>query len=281
VPDGENPSSPAPPPDLLPELSAVALEAARGAAEVLLDAYGRRRSRVETKSSPTDMVSEVDKAAEDHVSGVLARRRPHDAVMGEEGARRDGSTGVRWVVDPLDGTTNYLFGVPAWSVSVAAEWHGRPVVGVVIDPNRAEEWHAVSGLGATLGGWPCHVAEGRSGVGTALVGTGFSYQPQRRQAAAQVLAGVIGRVRDIRRFGSAALDLCWVAGGRFDAFYEWGLKPWDMAAGRLMVEEAGGSVEVSSGGLVIAAPPSLLGSLRGLLQEAGAFAPGPLTDTTS
>ncbi|HLI25373.1 MAG TPA: inositol monophosphatase family protein, partial [Acidimicrobiales bacterium] len=252
-------SPPELPPDLLPELSAVALEVARGAAEVLLDAYGRRRSQVETKSSPTDMVSEVDRAAEDHVSRVLARRRPHDAVLGEEGSSRDGSTGVRWVVDPLDGTTNYLFSIPAWSVSVAAEWHGRPVVGVVIDPNRGEEWHAVAGLGATLGGWPCQVAEGRSRLDTALVATGFSYQPERRQAAARVLGGLIDRVRDIRRFGSAALDLCWVAGGRFDAFYEWGLEPWDRAAGRLMVEEAGGVVEVGAGGLVIAGTPSLMG----------------------
>jgi myo-inositol-1(or 4)-monophosphatase len=224
------------------------------------------------------MVSEVDRAAEAHATQVLARRRPGDAVLGEEGASRDGSTGVRWVVDPLDGTTNYLFGIPAWSVSVAAEWYGRPVVGVVIDPERAEEWHAVAGLGATLGGWPCRVAEGRSHLGTALVGTGFSYQPERRQAAAHVLAGVIGEVRDIRRFGSAALDLCWVAGGRFDAFYEWGLKPWDLAAGRLIVEEAGGVVELGAGGLVIAGTAGLVGPLRQLLEKAGAFTPGALTD---
>jgi myo-inositol-1(or 4)-monophosphatase len=262
---------PAPPADLIEELSAVAIEVARGAAGVLMDAYGGRRTSVETKSSATDMVSEVDRAAEQHVTAVLARKRPADAILAEEGARRRGASGVRWVVDPLDGTTNYLFGVPAWSVSVAAEWDGRPVVGTVVDPGRGEEWHAVAGGGATLNGSPCRVAEGRSTLATALVATGFSYQPERRKAAAGVLVHVVDRVRDIRRFGSAALDLCWVGGGRFDAYYEWGLKPWDMAAGRLVCEEAGGAVEVGPGGLVMAAPVPLLVPLRDLLAAGGAF----------
>lgn len=271
------PPSNLPPAGLLDDLSDVAVEAARGAAEILSGGYGDPRTSVETKTSPTDMVSEMDRAAEEHVSRVLARRRPRDAMLGEEGAEREGSTGVRWVVDPLDGTTNYLFGVPAWSVSVAAEWHRRAVVGVVVDPCRGEEWHAVRGRGATCNGRPCRVAEGRSTLATALVGTGFSYHEELRAAAARVLAGVVAEVRDIRRFGSAALDLCWVAGGRFDAYYEWGLKPWDMTAGQLICEEAGAAVEITGDGLVIASTASLRQPLRALLERAGAFSPGPLS----
>jgi myo-inositol-1(or 4)-monophosphatase len=251
----------------------VALDAARGVAGILAVHYGGRRDNVETKSSPTDMVSEVDRAAEAHVSAVLDHRRPGDSLLAEEGASRDGTTDVRWIVDPLDGTTNYLFGVPAWSVSIAAEWRGRLAVGVVVDPSRGEEWSAARGRGATRNGEPCAVAVGRSTLSTALVGTGFSYDRRRRAWAGQVLARVVPEVRDIRRFGSAALDLCWVAGGRLDAYYEWGLGPWDLAAGRLICEEAGAVVEVSPDGVVVAAAPDLLGALHQLLERSGAFVP--------
>jgi len=254
-------------------LTAIALEAARGAAAVLEEGYGQRRDHVETKSSPTDMVSEVDRAAEDHITRLLAGRRPDDAVLGEEGASRPGTTAVRWVVDPLDGTTNYLFGIPAWSVSIAAEWAGRAVVGVVVDPSRHEEWQAGAGRGATCNGERCRVATGRSELSTALVGTGFSYRRDRRAWAAALLARVLPEVRDIRRFGSAALDLCWVAGGRYDAYYEWGLNPWDLAAGRLVCEEAGATVTHHDGGMVVAAVAELYGPLHRLLDEAGAFEP--------
>ncbi|MGH9076634.1 MAG: inositol monophosphatase family protein [Acidimicrobiales bacterium] len=260
-----------PPGGLLDELSEVALEAARAAAAILRDGYGGRRDYVETKSSATDMVSEVDRAAEAQVTSVLAARRPGDAVLGEEGASRPGTTGVRWVVDPLDGTTNYLFGIPAWSVSVAAEWSGRSVVGVVIDPCRDEEWWAAAGRGATCNGEACAVAAGRSCLATALVGTGFSYQRARRAWAGRMLARVLPEVRDIRRFGSAALDLSWVAGGRLDGYFEWGLGPWDLAAGQVICEEAGAVVTVHAGGMVVAAPPVLHGPLRSLVEAAGGF----------
>ena len=262
-----------PPDDLLDELSGVAIEAARGVAGILEASYGGRRSNVETKSSSTDMVSEVDRAAEAHVTAILDDLRPGDALLAEEGASREGTTGVRWVVDPLDGTTNYLFGVPAWSVSIAAEWRGRLAVGVVIDPSRGEEWRAARGRGSTCNGEVCAVAAGRSQLSTALVGTGFPYERSRRAWAAQVLAQVLPEVRDIRRFGSAALDLCWVAGGRFDAYYEWGLKPWDLAAGQLICEEAGAVVEVAADGVVVAAGTELHGPLHALLERAGAFTP--------
>jgi myo-inositol-1(or 4)-monophosphatase len=254
----------------LDELSSVALEAARSAADVLRDGLGRNH-RVETKSSSTDLVSDVDRAAEANVSRVLAQRRPNDAVLGEEGLQRDGSTGVRWVVDPLDGTTNYLFGIPQWSVSVAAEIRDEPVVGVVIDPSRDETWHAARGAGATCNGQPCAVARERSQLATALVATGFAYQRQRRAWEAEVAAKVLPEVRDIRRFGSAALDLCWVAGGRFDAYYEWGLNAWDLSAGRLLCEEAGATVMISENRTVVASTPELFPPLQELLGRAGAF----------
>jgi myo-inositol-1(or 4)-monophosphatase len=274
VPAAE-PTPAAPPGALLDELSAVALDAARGAGAILREAYGRRREHVETKSSPTDLVSEVDRAAESFVTGLLAGRRPGDAILGEEGASREGSTGVRWVVDPLDGTTNYLFAVPAWCVSVAAEWEGRPVVGVIVDPSRDEEWHAVTGRGATCNGAPCQVAAGRSELATALVATGFPYRQDRRAWAGGVVATVLPEVRDIRRFGSAALDLCWVAAGRVDAYYEWGLNPWDMAAGQVLCEEAGARVTLTDTGMMIAAVPALFEPLRELLQRAGGLTTPP------
>jgi myo-inositol-1(or 4)-monophosphatase len=262
---------------LLDELATVALSAARAAAAVQVDSLGRARSQVDTKTSATDMVSEVDRQAEEAVARILAERRPDDAVLGEEGTSREGTTGVRWVVDPLDGTTNYLFGIPAFSVSIAAELDGEPAVGVVIDPSRRETWAAARGRGARCDGRPVQVATGRSTIDTALVGTGFGYRPERRREQAAVVAAVLPRVRDIRRFGSAALDLCWVAGGRLDAYYEWGLNPWDLRAGQLICTEAGGRVEMLGDRTVVASVPELHDPLVALLTEAGALdvAAGP------
>jgi myo-inositol-1(or 4)-monophosphatase len=160
-----------------------------------------------------------------------------------------------------------------WSVSIAAEIDGRPVAGVVIDPSRDETWRATAGRGATCNGAPCRVANGRSSLSTALVATGFGYQRDRRAWEADVVARVLPEVRDIRRFGSAALDLCWVAGGRFDAYYEWGLNAWDLSAGRLLCEEAGGTVEITEGEIVIATTTELFDPLRALLARSGAFDP--------
>lgn len=256
---------------LLDELAGVALDAARAAATIQVDGLGQARARIDTKTSSTDMVSEVDRQAEAAVTGILTDRRPADAVLGEEGTSREGTTGVRWVVDPLDGTTNYLFGIPAFSVSIAAEVDGEPVVGVVVDPSRDETWAAIRGRGARRNGQPARVATGRSTLETALVGTGFGYRAERRQEQARVAATVLPRVRDIRRFGSAALDLCWVAGGRLDAYYEWGLNPWDLRAGQLICSEAGGRVGVLPGRTVVASVPDLHEPLVALLTEAGAL----------
>ena len=265
---------------LAADLAAAALEAAQRAARILeqgAPGRGQAVSGVETKISSTDMVSDVDRESEAAVAAVLARARPDDAVLGEEGTSRPGTTGVTWVVDPLDGTTNFLFGIPQWSVSIAAEMDGRPVAGVVVDPSRHEVFAAIAGHGSFLNGRRCRVRNDRSTLETALVATGFGYRAERRRWQAQVAATVIPAVRDIRRLGSAALDLCWIGAGRFDAYFEWGLNPWDMSAGALVAAEAGAVVEVLGYRLVVAAPPHLYEPFRGLLQSAGAMdaEPGP------
>ncbi len=268
------------PDGLAVELAAVALEAAQKAGRILEEGApgrGSTVSGVETKISSTDMVSDVDRESEAAVAAVLGGARPDDAVLGEEGTSRPGTSGVTWVVDPLDGTTNFLFGIPQWSVSIAAEIDGRPVAGVVVDPPRHEVWAAIAGHGAFLNGRRCRVRDDRSTLDTALVATGFGYRAERRRWQAQVAAAVIPAVRDIRRLGSAALDLCWTGAGRFDAYFEWGLNPWDLSAGALVAAEAGAVVQVLGYRLVVAAPPHLWDPLRGLLESAGAMdaEPGP------
>lgn len=161
--------------------------------------------------------------------------------MAEEGARAGGGSGRRWVVDPLDGTVNFLYGHAAWCVSVALEDGSGPLVGVVHDPTRGETFSAARGGGCRLNGKPARVT-GEERLEAALVATGFGYAAERRSAQAEVLLRVLPRVRDIRRGGAAALDLAWVAAGRLDGYYERGLNRWDWAAGRLLVEEAGGAV---------------------------------------
>lgn len=264
-PDGGDP--------LLDELAGVALGAASAAAAILSASIGRTAEHIDTKSSGTDMVSDVDREAEAAVSSVLGRLRPADGLLAEEGTSRDGSTGVRWVVDPLDGTTNFLFGIPQFSVSIAAEIDGEPVVGVVVDPSRNEVWAAVADRPARCNGVPCRVATGRSTLATALVSTGFGYAAARRAWQATVAASVIPRVRDLRRFGSAALDLCWVAGGRVDAYYEWGLSPWDLAAGRVICQQAGGRVGILGDRMIVASVPDLYEPIVALLEETGGLAP--------
>jgi myo-inositol-1(or 4)-monophosphatase len=270
------------------DLLALALDAAQQAAEILRSSFGQAVSDIGTKSSPTDMVSAMDRAAEARISQVLTEHRPLDAVTGEEGTATAGTSGVRWVVDPLDGTTNYLMGIPAYSVSIAAEVDGSVVAGVVVDPSRDETWAALRGEGATCNGRPLRLdASASPDLGKALIATGFSYLPQRRAEQARLLTRVLPEVRDIRRFGSAALDLCWVAAGRFDGYYEWGLNEWDVAAGELIATEAGAEsttlTEPSAvSGAVLATRPGLLAPLQALLRDAAtdAFEPGTLTGRT-
>jgi myo-inositol-1(or 4)-monophosphatase len=252
-------------------LVSVAIAAATRAARIIEEAKGQPHHDISTKTSPTDLVTEVDRAAERCVVSELSEHRPDDAILAEEGTSREGTTGVRWIIDPLDGTTNFLFGVPAYAVSVAAEVDGRAEVGVVVDPSRDEIWRAVRGRGASRNGQPLQlVAAEVPPLERALIATGFSYLPERRAYQAKVVSRVLPRVRDIRRFGSAALDSSWVAAGRVTAYYELGLQPWDLAAGVLIAQEAGAEVAILDDGTTVVAPPGVMEPLRRLLAEGAA-----------
>lgn len=245
------------------ELLPVAQAAARAAASELLPRFGHRQRQIRSKSSPTDLVSEADVSAETAIRAVLGARRPEDAILGEEGgATGDGE--LRWVIDPLDGTTNFLFGVPQWAVSVACEDGDGALVGVVLDPVRDECFAATRGGPPTLNGETI-AASRQDDLSTALVATGFAYDAGVRARQAEVLTRVLPRVRDIRRAGAAALDLAWLACGRYDAYWERGVKAWDVAAGSLLVQRSGLLVERLAESE--AAPAGLLAAPAGLLEE--------------
>ncbi len=234
------------------------------AGALLLERTARGAERdVTSKSTPTDLVSEADLASEHAIRELLVARRPQDGFLGEEGGQEDGSSGLIWVVDPLDGTVNFLFGIPQWCVSVAVRDGAGTVAGAVYDPNRDELFTASRDGRATLTGPAGEtdlaprqaggVSESEAGEGvagalgdgelaTAMVATGFAYDANVRAAQARVLARLLPRVRDVRRLGSAALDLAWTAAGRYDAYFERTVKPWDIAAGALICERAGLSV---------------------------------------
>ena len=259
----------------LRELLALATDLARDAGQVHVEGL-RSALRLETKSSPTDPVSQVDREAERLIVERLSELRPDDAVLGEVGALGQGTSGVRWVIDPLDGTTNYVYGYPAYAVSIAVEIDGQPQVGVVFDSSAGRMYRAISGFGAVCDDQPIHVRE-QPDLSTALVATGFSYEAAQRTRQGAVVAQVLGRVRDIRRGGTAALDLCHVAAGHVDAYWELDLSPWDYAAGAVIAREAGAEVEFppaahGHGPAVVAAHSSLMPALLKLLRETGALA---------
>jgi myo-inositol-1(or 4)-monophosphatase len=256
---------PEPPPI---DLAALAERAARAAGVLLLDHAARGAVGVESKSSATDMVSAADRASEQLLVELLSAARPDDGMIGEEGTERTGTTGLTWVCDPLDGTTNYLYAFPQWAVSVAVEDAEGPVAACVFDPSRDEAFTAARGEGAVLNGRPIRVSAARD-LATSLIGTGFAYQAEVRAAQGARMRDVLGQVRDIRRAGSAALDLAWVACGRLDGFFESGIQHWDYAGGMLLVPEAGGRFAVGPGphdGLVqvVASAPGIHGALRAL-----------------
>ena len=266
----------------------LACEVAVAAGRLLIGSGGRPEV-VATKSSPTDVVTEADQAAEALIRGLIGEKRPGDRILGEEGGETGDGTGgpgglsdVRWIVDPLDGTVNYLYGLPDWAVSVAAEVDGTVVAGAVFVPRRDELYSARLGHGAWLSsgaldwrgedtGSPVRLACNRDvPLAQALVATGFGYAAGRRQVQGDVLRAVLPRVRDIRRGGSAAVDLCSVASGTVDAYYERGVNLWDIAAGGLIAAEAGAQVTGLHGtppspSMTLAAPPPLLGELHDLL----------------
>ena len=251
-------------------LRVIAAEAARSAGELLRERFltGTEQT-LRTKSTPTDLVSAADLAAERAIRDVLVARRPGDAILGEEEGETDAHAAVRWIVDPLDGTVNFLFGIPQWCVSIAVHDEHGPLAGVVLDPMRDEIFTAERDGQTTLNGTPV-APTGRTGLATALVGTGFAYDAAVRERQAAVAARLLPRVRDLRRMGSAALDLAWTAAGRYDAYYERGVQPWDVAAGALLCERAGLVVRelAPAEGLpagVLAAPAALADELAGLV----------------
>jgi myo-inositol-1(or 4)-monophosphatase len=226
------------------QLLDLAVVTAREAAELVARGRASAGDQVDVKSSPVDVVTAVDTASERLIVDRLLGARPADAVLGEEGASREGTSGVRWIVDPIDGTVNFLYGLPAYAVSIAAEVDGVVRAGVVLNVATGELFTATSGGGAWLstpdrpepvrlrGSSPASLEQ-------TLVGTGFGYRQEHRRAQGAVVAALLPQVRDIRRMGSAALDLCAAAAGRIDAYYELHLNPWDHAAGGLVAAEAG------------------------------------------
>ncbi|MFF8957438.1 inositol monophosphatase family protein [Streptomyces sp. NPDC014894] len=260
---------------LLSELLDLALEAAARAGALLRDGRPDDLGVAATKSSPIDVVTEMDIAAEKLITGFLSEHRPHDGFLGEEGASVPGTSGIRWVVDPLDGTVNYLYSLPTWAVSIAAEYEGETVVGVVEVPMRGESFRAVLGGGAYSGDRALRCRP-PAPLAHCLVSTGFNYVESVRTRQAEVARRLIPRLRDIRRGGSAAVDLCDVAAGRLDGYYERGLHPWDLAAGDLIAREAGALTGGRPGqgpsyDLTVAAGPGVFEPLRELLEEFGAW----------
>jgi myo-inositol-1(or 4)-monophosphatase len=247
----------------------IAEAVAREAGHQLRDAFAGPRVNVTAKSSPTDLVSEADHAAERLIRDRLATARPGDGFLGEEGGDARGTTSLRWVVDPLDGTVNFLFGIPQWAVSIACEDGDGTLAGVIYDPMRDELWSAERSGPALLDGRPIRASH-RDNLATAMVATGFGYDSEVRRLQADVVARLLPRVRDIRRFGSAALDLAWTAAGRYDAFYERGLNSWDRAAGELLCLRAGLAVRdlapaPPAGGGVLVAPHAIVDELESIV----------------
>nr|WP_246316049.1 inositol monophosphatase family protein [Kineococcus aurantiacus] len=256
----------------------MAVEVATAAGALVHDGRPDRVEVAATKSSPTDVVTAMDTASEQLVRRLLRAARPQDGFLGEEEGHEPGTSGLTWVVDPIDGTVNYLYGLRSYAVSVAVvRSQGRPdpatwtvLAGAVVDPSAGETWSAARGAGATLtdarGSRPLRVGPGPD-LGQALLATGFGYDAGRRAEQAAVVARLLPRVRDLRRIGTASLDLCSVAAGRVDAYYERGLNPWDFAAGWLVAHEAGAVVTDFAGGPagghgLVAAGPDLQPVLR-------------------
>lgn len=254
------------------QLLDLATRAAANAAELLEQGWAQR-SVVATKSSSTDIVTQMDRGSESLLVDLILSERPDDGVFGEEGASRQGTSGVTWVLDPLDGTVNYLYGFPSWAVSVAAVVDERPVVGVVHAPALGTVWRGIAGDFAVANDEPIRCAS-VADLSGALVATGFGYDPDVRAAQGPIVAGLLPQIRDIRRAGAAAVDMCWVAQGVVDAYFERGTHLWDRAAAMAICDGAGARVGGLDGGLAtdpmtIAANPLLFEALRSKLLELG------------
>lgn len=230
----------------------LAIAAAQGAGALLLESQPTGQS---SKSSPTDLVTDADRMAEEFIVEKIRTARPKDSILAEEGSLVEGSSGVRWVIDPLDGTINFVYGVPQWSVSIGVE--GKVRVGVVHDPTRGETFTDGGDLRPSR----------KTDLPDALIGTGFSYSAEIRRRQAGVLARVLPNVRDVRRPGSCALDLAWVACGRYDGFYEEDTHEWDVSAGIAIIESAGAVVERIGTLTIAAGTKELFEKLKGLVLD--------------
>ncbi len=256
-------------------LNSALLEVADAAVDLVTDRVAKSSAdpdlAIDTKSSRTDMVTDMDRWVEHTLVQSISAARPGDGFLGEEGTSSASTTGVTWIIDPIDGTTNFVYDIPGYSISVAASIDGSVVAGIVHDPVRSERFRATLSGGATRNDEAIRVSTPLN-LATSLVATGFSYQSERRRAQAKVLEHVLPAVRDIRRFGGAALDLCSLACGRVDAYYERGLQPWDLAAGALIATEAGATVDVhdADDGALIGASPSIFSDFSELISESGA-----------
>jgi myo-inositol-1(or 4)-monophosphatase len=253
------------------ELERIAADTAHAAATLVSAAYGNPEP-VGHKSSPTDVVTETDLRAEDLVRRLLQERTPGAGVLGEEGGKTAPAARLQWVIDPLDGTINFLYGVPLFAVSVAAAVDGEVVAGAVVDVVRDELFSAHLGGGARRNGESISVSS-RVSLPDALVATGFSYRAELRSLQGEVAHRLLSRVRDLRCFGSAALELCWVACARLDGYFQRDTELWDRAAGALIAEEAGARVELpcpENDDLVIAAAQGVFEDLWAAVQFAAA-----------
>jgi myo-inositol-1(or 4)-monophosphatase len=262
------------------ELATIATNVAVGAGRLVLRAERERPNRAQLvegatrKSSVTDLATESDRASERFIVEQLRRLRPNDGILGEEGSDDRGTSGMTWLVDPIDGTTNFVYDFPAWAVSIAVADDDGAIAGAVYDPLRDECFVARRGGGSTLNGRPLGPLFAPP-LKEALVATGFAYASEVRVRQAQLLPLILGEVRDIRRAGAASLDLCYVGAGRLDGYYEAMLKPWDRAAGLLVATEAGASFAdlpelVSGETTLVVAPERLLSELSRLLRDAAA-----------
>ncbi len=265
------------------DLARIAVGVARAAAELVRGRAARGVTVADTKSSEVDIVTEADRASEQLIRSLLDERRPDDAFVGEEGEDRPGTSGVRWIVDPIDGTVNFLYGLPQYAVSIAAEVDGEVVAGVVLNAATGTEYVAhltADGRGvATRDGDPIRVRE-PAPLSQRLVGTGFNYDAGLRGIQARAMVHLLPRVRDVRRLGSCALDLCHVAEGSMDAYVEEGVNVWDHAAGGLVARVAGGRTELTTGAggkdLLLCAPAHGFDEFRAAVREAGFLAESPV-----
>jgi myo-inositol-1(or 4)-monophosphatase len=251
------------------ELLALALRVSREAGEILMNRPAT--FEISTKSVAIDIATQMDHASEKYIVAALLKVRPEDGIIGEEGASRPSTSGITWVIDPVDGTVNYLYGLPGWNVSIAAKDLDGPLVGVVHAPTINATWTGIRSAGSFFNGVPIRCNDPIK-LNRALIGTGFAYDVRDRIQQGRVIADLLPQIRDLRRCGAAAVDLCYVAMGAFDGYFESDLKEWDAAAGGLIATEAGAHLTTTLAGVTICAGPTLHPFLEAAVSVMGGLA---------